>query len=69
MEGYASVQEMAARWGVTPRQVQLLCKEDRIAGASKISKVWVIPSSAEKPTMNLDLESADKRVNVLVESE
>ena len=43
MEGYASVQEMAAKWGVTPRQVQLLCKEDRIAGASKISKVWVIP--------------------------
>lgn len=64
MEGYASVQEMAAKWGVTPRQVQLLCKEDRIAGASKISKVWVIPSSAEKPTMNLDLENAEKLIDL-----
>ncbi len=64
MEGYASVQETAARWGVTPRQVQLLCKENRIDGASKISKIWVIPSAAEKPTMNLDLESAEKLVDL-----
>lgn len=50
MNGYITVQEAAEKWGVTPRQVQILCKENRIAGASRMSRIWIIPESAEKPT-------------------
>lgn len=64
MQGYLSVQETAAKWGVTTRQVQILCKENRIAGASKISKIWVIPSNAEKPTAICELEAAEHKVDL-----
>ncbi len=50
MNGYITVQEAAKKWGVTPRQVQILCKENRIAGASRMSRIWIIPENAEKPT-------------------
>ena len=64
MQGYLSVQETAAKWGITPRQVQILCKENRIAGASKISKVWVIPSDADKPTVSCEMDSAETMVDL-----
>ncbi len=50
MNGYLTVQEIAEKWGVTPRQVQILCKEKRIVGASRMSRIWVIPENAVKPT-------------------
>lgn len=64
MKGYLSVQETAAKWGVTTRQVQMLCKENRIPGASKISKIWVIPADAEKPTAICELEEAEQKVDL-----
>ena len=51
MNGFITVQEVAEKWGVTPRQVQILCKEGRIVGATRMSRIWIIPESAEKPTM------------------
>ena len=50
MNGYITVQEAAEKWGVTPRQVQILCKENRVAGAMRMSRIWIIPENAEKPT-------------------
>lgn len=50
MNGYMTAQEAAEKWGVTVRQVQILCKEKRIAGATQMSRVWIIPANAEKPT-------------------
>lgn len=50
VNGYITVQEAAEKWGVTPRQVQILCKGNRIAGASRMSRIWIIPEDAEKPT-------------------
>ena len=50
MNGYISVQEAAEKWNVTPRQVQILCKEGRIKGAEMMSRIWIIPEDAEKPT-------------------
>ena len=64
MQGYLSVQETASRWGITPRQVQILCKDKRVEGASKISKVWVIPADAEKPTVSCEVDSAEKKVDL-----
>lgn len=50
MNGYITVQETAEKWGITPRQVQILCKDNRILGATRMSRIWVIPEDALKPT-------------------
>lgn len=60
MNGYITAQEAAEKWGVTPRQVQILCKENRIAGASRMSRIWVIPENAEKPTISRRIPSKPK---------
>ena len=60
MNGYLTAQEAAEKWGVTPRQVQILCKENRIAGASRMSRIWVIPENAEKPTKNNTAKAREK---------
>lgn len=50
MNGFITAQEAADKWGVTPRQVQILCKENRIDGVTRMSRIWIIPENAEKPT-------------------
>ena len=50
MNGFITVQDAAEKWGVTPRQVQILCKNGRVKGASRMSRIWIIPENAEKPT-------------------
>jgi hypothetical protein len=49
MNGYITAQEAAEKWGITVRQVQLLCKNNRIDGATMLSRIWIIPENAEKP--------------------
>ena len=51
MNGYITVQEAAAKWGVTDRQVQLWCKAERIPGAVMLSRIWIIPENAERPSV------------------
>lgn len=50
MNGYITVQEAADKWSITARQVQILCKENRIEGAKRMSRIWIIPEDAPKPT-------------------
>lgn len=50
MNGFITAQKAAEKWGVTPRQVQILCKSGRIAGVMRISRIWIIPEDAPKPT-------------------
>ena len=52
MNGYMTVQEAAEKWGVSPRYVQILCKESRVEGIRRMSRVWIIPRKAEKPANN-----------------
>ena len=40
--------EAAEKWGITPRQVQLLCAKERISGAVRFGHVWVILADAQK---------------------
>jgi hypothetical protein len=51
MMGYITAQEAAANWSITPRQVQILCKGNRIQGAARMGKIWIIPEDAKKPTV------------------
>ena len=60
MTGYVKAEEIAARWNVSVRQVQLLCKSGKIEGASKFGNVWAIPESANKPTRTGELKPGRK---------
>lgn len=46
---YLSAKEVAEKWDISRRRVQILCEEGRIQGVFKISDVWIIPKDAEKP--------------------
>ena len=50
MNGYITAEKMAERWNVSLRQVQLLCKNGKIDGATKFGNTWAIPENAAKPT-------------------
>lgn len=53
---YVTTIEMSEIWGISARRIALLCEQERIEGAMKKGKTWLIPADAEKP--------ADKRKNV-----
>lgn len=46
---YVSCAEAAEKWGISQRRVQKLCEGNRIPGAVKFSRVWLIPKDVEKP--------------------
>ena len=46
---YLSTFEAAAKWGLTPRRVGVLCNENRIPGVQRAGSRWIIPEDAEKP--------------------
>lgn len=46
---YMTVQEAAKQWDISERQVQKLCKANRIEGVIHLSRVWLIPQNAKKP--------------------
>jgi hypothetical protein len=46
MNGYLTAEETAKKWGVSIRQVQILCRAGKIEGAMKFCKVWAIPKDA-----------------------
>jgi len=49
---YISVAEASKKWGISERRIQKLCAENRIDGVIRFSRVWAIPTNAEKPGDN-----------------
>ena len=46
---YLTTKELAEIWNITPRRIQMYCKEGRINGAVLKGNVWLIPKDVEKP--------------------
>lgn len=46
---YLSALDIAHKWGISKRRVQILCVESRIDGVKKVGNMWLIPENAEKP--------------------
>ena len=46
---YISIHEMSNRWKIKERKLTAFCRDNRIAGARKKGKTWLIPSDAIKP--------------------
>ena len=49
MEKTMTVQEAAALWQIAASQVTKYCRQNRIPGAFKRGKIWLIPESSAKP--------------------
>ncbi|MEE0060542.1 MAG: DNA adenine methylase [Acutalibacteraceae bacterium] len=46
---FMSAREAASKWGISQRRVAVLCSEKRIADATMVGNMWLIPTTAEKP--------------------
>lgn len=46
---FMSAREAADKWGVSQRRVAILCAENRVAEATMVGNMWIIPATAEKP--------------------
>lgn len=47
--GFLSAAQVAKKWNISQRRVQVLCSKNRIEGVFKVGKVWAIPDEAPKP--------------------
>jgi len=52
MNDVMTVKEAAVLWGLTERRVTALCKDNKIPGAIKRGRLWIIPAESEKPADN-----------------
>jgi len=46
---WITTKEAAELWGVTTRQVQILCDRGKVKGAAMLGDIWVIPKGTPKP--------------------
>ena len=46
---FMSAKEAADKWGISQRRVAVLCSANRIDNATMVGKMWIIPTTAEKP--------------------
>ena len=46
---YLSISQVAEKWRLSTRRINVVCSEGRILGATKIGSYWAIPADAEKP--------------------
>ena len=46
---YLSIRQIAEKWDISRRRVQILCTEGRIPGAMRVGSYWAIPADVEKP--------------------
>lgn len=47
---FLTTKELSEKWNISQRRIAVLCEENRIEGAIKKGKTWLIPSDLKKPT-------------------
>lgn len=66
---YMYVDEAAEKWGMSERRITSLCRDNKIPGATKEGKLWLIPEDAEKPLDGRTKEFADREGRTSVSHE
>ncbi len=46
---YLKIEQIAKKWNISVRRVQLLCADGKIEGAVRFGRAWMIPRNARKP--------------------
>ena len=49
IKGYMTAAELAKKWNISVRRVQILCSSGEIEGAVKFGRSWAIPEDVERP--------------------
>lgn len=57
---YLTAHQVAEKWNISQRRVQILCSQDRIEGVFKLGENWAIPIDADKPMDCRKKEVKDK---------
>ena len=66
---YQTIEETAAKWGITSRQVRTYCAKGRIAGATFDGKAWLIPANTIKPERKSRAMPPQKSILAILEAE
>ena len=66
---YISVSEAAKKWDISERSVRNYCAEGRVPGAVLVSKIWMIPEGAEKPTRKTRSDAAPETLLEVLQRE
>ena len=66
---YMSAPQVAEKWGISERRVQILCSENRIPGVSKLGYMWLIPKNAEKPIDGRTKRGKEQKNEILQNSD
>ena len=53
---FITAKDAAQKWGVSVRRVQILCNQERIKGAYRFGKSWMIPSTSVLPNAHRKYE-------------
>jgi len=67
---YLSIKQVAEIWDISPRRVQVLCNQGRLAGAQRVGNVWTIPENLGKPEdarKKTIYEQPSKNTNLIIE--
>lgn len=46
---YLTISQMAEKWKISDRRIQVRCSQNRIPGAYQPGRIWAIPADATKP--------------------
>jgi DNA-binding CsgD family transcriptional regulator len=46
---YVKINDIAKKWGLSVRTVQLLCHDGKVEGAMRFGRAWMIPRNAPRP--------------------
>lgn len=61
---YMTASEVAEKWNISQRRVQILCNQGRIEGIFKLGDVWAIPEDAKKPSDKRKKDSTKAGENI-----
>ena len=61
IEGYTTVKDIAEKWNVKPRTVQIMCTDGKIPGAVKFGRDWAIPVDSNRPSDRRYVTSRNKK--------
>ncbi len=62
---YLKIEDIANKWGLSPRRVQALCSQGKIEGAIRFGRDWMIPKDANRPTDGRTKEGRKVAFNLL----
>lgn len=61
---YISARDAAEKWSISQRRVAILCGEGRVANATMVGNMWIIPADAEKPIDARSLRYKEKPIKL-----